>query len=269
MLAWSRRALEPTGSLRLAMIALSTLVASGCIYPRRGTSLTPVTREGTGSISAPADIWQLTIVEAQVTPRKRGDLPWDEGGGEPDVYVRVYRGEELVFETATIDDSREPRWDATLPRNVRLPRDAALRFEVWDRDTVGSDPVGQIRTNGLPSNAMPGADARLLLEGGSYLSIRVSAPRPHRGAGIAEYEVRPDALVVSRVLPYSPAQRAGLEPGDAIVAIGERRVSAMNDAEAASALSMASNRQSALTVRGANGRERTVELDRNFVWLTM
>lgn len=268
MSAWSPRALEP-GCVRLIVVVLSIFVASACIYPRRGTSLTPVQREGTGTISAPDDIWQLTIVEAQITPRKRGDLPWDENGGEPDAYVRVYRGEEVVFESPTIDDSREPAWRATLPRNVRLPRDTPLRFEVWDRDVVGGDPVGQIRTNGLPVNAVPGADARLLLEGGSYLTIRVDPPRPHRGAGIAEYEVRPDALVVQRVLPYSPAQRAGLEPGDAIVAIGDRRVSAMNEAQAASALSMAPHRQTQLTVRGANGRERTVDLDRDFVWLTM
>ncbi|MCZ7686619.1 MAG: PDZ domain-containing protein [Sandaracinaceae bacterium] len=186
-----------------------------------------------------------------------------------DAFARVYRGEELLFETPMIEDSREPSWNATLPRNARLPRDTPLRFEVWDRDTVGSDPVGQLRTNGLPVNAVPGADARLLLEGDSYLTIRVTPPRPHRGTGIAEYEVRPDALVVLRVLSYSPAQRAGLQPGDAVVAIGETRVSAMNAAQAASALSMASHRQSQLTVRNAAGRERTVQLDRDFVWLTM
>ncbi len=264
MLAWWQ-----ARALGLALVVLS-LAASGCVYPRRGTSLTPVRSEsGSGSLSAPSDIWQLTIVEAQITPRKRGDLPWDEGGGEPDAFVRVYRGDELVFETPTLDDSRTPQWNATLPRNVHLPRDRSLRFEVWDRDTVGSDPVGQIRTNGLPVNAVPGADARLLLEGGSYLTIRVAPPRPHRGAGIAEYEVRPDALVVLRVIPHSPAQRAGLEPGQAIVAIGDQRVSAMSSAQAASALSMASHRQTPLTVRGADGQEREVELDRNFVWLTM
>lgn len=263
MSLWSR---QGAGALAAA---LALALASGCVYPRRGTSLSPVRQEGAATLSAPADIWQLTLVGAHITPRKRGDLPWDDGGGEPDAFARVYRGEELLFETPVIEDSREPTWNATLPRNARLPRDTPLRFEVWDRDAVGSDPVGQLRTNGLPVNAVPGADARLLLEGDSYLTIRVTPPRPHRGTGIAEYEVRPDALVVLRVLSYSPAQRAGLQPGDAVVAIGETRVSAMNDAQAASALSMASHRQSQLTVRNAAGRERTVQLDRDFVWLTM
>lgn len=256
-------------SSRLSLIALSALIATGCIYPRRSTSLTPVARTDAGMISAPSDIWQLTIVGAEISPRKRGDLPWDEGGGAPDVFVRVYRGEALLFETPVEGDSHTPAWGATLPSNVHLPPGTALRFEVWDQDTVGADPVGQLRSRGLPQNAIPDADARLLLEGGSYVTIRVSAPRPHRGVGIEQYEVRPDALVVMRVATHSPASRARLVPGDAILAIGDRQVSAMTDAEAASALSMASQRQSALTVRGANGREREVQLDRDFLWQTM
>jgi hypothetical protein len=256
-------------SSRLSLIALSALIATGCIYPRRSTSLTPVARADAGMISAPSDIWQLTIVGAEISPRKRGDLPWDEGGGAPDVFVRVYRGEALLFETPVEGDSHTPAWGATLPSNVHLPPGTALRFEVWDQDTVGNDPVGQFRSRGLPQNAIPDADARLLLEGGSYVTIRVSAPRPHRGVGIEQYEVRPDALVVMRVATHSPASRARLVPGDAILAIGDRQVSAMTDAEAASALSMASQRQSALTVRGANGREREVQLDRDFLWQTM
>lgn len=255
--------------VRIAFLLLLSALAAGCVYPRRATSLTPVTRSDAGSIGAPAGIWQVTVVEAQVPSRKRGDLPWDEGGGAPDVFARIYRGEELLFETPTINDTLTPRWNVALPRNVRATRADALRFELWDRDVIGSDPIGQMRSQGLPSNAAPEADARLLLEGGSYLTIRVSAPRPHRGVGLSEYEVQPDALVVLAVVPHSPAERAGIEPGEAIVAIGERRVSEMNPAEASSALSMASQRSTQITLRSVSGRERAVELDRGFVWLTM
>lgn len=242
----------------------------GCVYPRRGTSLTPVRSErASGTFNAPPHIWQLTVVGAHVRPRRQGDLHWDDGEGRPDVFVRIYRDGELVHETETIDDSLTPEWDETLPRNVRLPPDRPLRIEVWDRDTVGNDPVGIYDHRGLPETALPDADARLMLEGGSWLTIRVSAPRPHRGVGIEEYEVRPDALVVARVLPYSPAGRAGIEPGDRIVAVGDERVADLNDAQAASALSMAATRDRALTVADEDGDEREVELDRGYVWLTM
>lgn len=257
--------------LALGLVASTLLAcaAAGCVYPRRSTALSPVTSGNTASVSAPADLYTLTIVDAQVTPRKRGDLAWDEGEGAPDPFVRVYRGDLLLFETPPLEDTYTPEWSATLPQNVQITSDAMLRLEVWDRDTIGSDPIGQVRTRGLPQNAVLDAAARLLLENGSWLTIRVTAPRAHRGVGLAEYEVRPDALVATRVLAHSPAARAGIVVGDAVVAIGDRRVSAMSDGEAASALSMASQRETRLLVRGREGRERTVELDRGFVWLTM
>lgn len=260
-----------TTSLATVLALCVGLGSIGCVYARRGTSLSPVRSERTtGSFNAPPHIYQLTIVDAQVRPRKAGDLPWDsQGDGLPDPFVRVYRGEELVFETDPQNDTLTPRWDASLPRNVRLPPDQPIRIEVWDSDNVGNDPVGIYNGRGLPSNAVAGGDARIMLEGGSWLTVRADAPRPHRGVGIEEYEVRPDALVVARVLPFSPAGRAGIEPGDQIVGIGDQRVSSMSDGEAASALSMAASRHSQLTVKDSDGRERQVDLDRGYVWLAM
>lgn len=250
-------------------LVLVIVTASGCVYPRRSTALTTVHRERTGStLHAPNDIWKITFVGAQVRPRMRGDLDWDDDGGLPDVFVRLYRNEELIFESETIDDTLTPRWDASPEHNLVLGRHDNLRFEVWDADIVGSDPVGIYRNQGLPDTAIPGADSRILLEGGSYLTIRISAPIPMRGVGIDEYEVRPDELAVVSVLPYSPASRAGISPGDRIVAVGDERISALSDAQAASALSMSLSRGHSLTIVDANDRERTVELDRGFVWLT-
>ncbi|MBX3273709.1 MAG: PDZ domain-containing protein [Sandaracinaceae bacterium] len=248
---------------------LAVALAAGCVYPRRGTPLSAVGNVPPGSASAPADLVQLTVVDAQVRPRARGDRDWDDGGGLPDVVARIYRDEQLVWESPRLDDTLTPRWDATLPRNFRISPTNALRFELWDIDGVGADPIGIYRTRGLPENALPGAEARVMLEGGSYLAIRVDPPRPHRGVGIEEFEVRPDELLVLRVLPYSPASRAGIEAGDRVVAIGDVRVSGMTDAAAASALSMALSRAQPLIVRGANDRERTVTLEGTYVWLAM
>ena len=134
---------------------------------------------------------------------------------------------------------------------------------------MGADPVGIYRRRGLPQSGTGQAHARVMLEGGSYLTLQVRPPSPHRGVGIEDYEVRPGELVVQRINTYSPAGRAEIEPGDRIVAIDGRRISEMTDAEAASSLSMAARRQTPLTVvRGAEP-ERTVELDRGYVWLIL
>ena len=252
-------------------LLLVVVLAVGCVYPRRGTSLSPVhgQRTQSGAIHAPPDIWRMTIISAHVRPRMRGDMDWDDDGGLPDVFVRIYRDEELVFESEKIDDTLEPEWNVVLPQNIRTPSHSAMRFEVWDGDTVGGDPVGILRERGLPGTALPGAPTRLLLEGGSYLTIQIDNPTPHRGVGIDEYEVRPDSLLVISVNGNSPASRAGIEPGESVVAVGDERVSALGDAQAASALSMAVTRHRSLTVADANGRERSVDLDSGFVWLTM
>ncbi len=253
---------------RPALALAIGLLASACVYPHRGTPLAPL-HEGAAEAAPPADLYRLTVGEARIEPQKRGGLPWDEGGGLPDAFVRIVRDEVRVFESEAINDSLTPRWDAQLPRNVRVAASSAMRFEVWDRDTVGSDPIGQLRTRGLPDNATPGGEVRLDLEGGGTLTIRVSAPRAHRGVGIEEYELRPDALVLVRILPSSPAARSGLRAGESIVAFDGRAVSAMSGAEATTALSMAARRSTRLHVRAVDGAERTTELDGELVWLTM
>lgn len=256
--------------MRSWVLFLLFTFAVGCVYPRRSTSLTSVHRDASGSmVHAPAHIWQLSVVEAHVLPRMRGDLDWDEGGGLPDVHVKIFRNEELLWSSETAENTLNPTWNATLPQNVLLSPDVPLRIELWDRDLVGADPVGSYRNRGLPDTALPGADSRILLEGGSYVTIRVENPVPHRGLGIDEYEVRPDSLSVIRVLPYSPAARANIEAGDRIVAVGDQRVSALSDAQAASALSMSITRHDQLTVVRGTGDERVIDLDRGFVWLTM
>ncbi len=256
--------------MRKGLLVCVACLAVGCVYPRRGTSITSVRNpRSTAMMDAPPHVWQLTVVDAQIRPRRPGDLSWDDNGGLPDAFVRIYRNEEQVWESDTIDDSLTPRFDAALPRNFRAGEADQLRIEVWDSDTVGADPIGIYRSRGLPPTAVPGTDARILLEGGSYVSIRVEPPTAHRGLGIEEYEVRPDELEVLRVLPFSPAGRANLQAGDRIVAIGDQRVSALNDAQAASALSMAVTRHSALTIVRGSGTEQVVQPDDGYIWLTM
>ena len=245
------------------------VLAVGCAYPRRSTSLTPA-REGQTGVNAPAHVWQMRFVSATVPPRRRGGMDWDEDGSPPDVFVRVHRGGEVVWESEVRRDALDPAFNQTLPRNIRLPPSEELRIELWDEDGGPADnPIGVWRGRGLPPNALPDADARINLEGGAVLMFRVIAPRAHRGLGIELYEVRGDALHVLEVIESSPAGRAGIEPGDRIVAIGGRSVDDLDEAQSASALSMAADRQQSLTVLKPNGQQEQVDLDRGYVWLTM
>ena len=256
--------------LRLSLAALLVLTGS-CAYPRRTTSLTPVRGEVT-TLDVPADLWQLTLVSASIPPRQRSGLPWDDDGGnaaKPDAYVRIYRADELVWESPVREDQNDPRWNQSLEKNFWAPRDQELRVELWDRDSaLSSDPIGIYRNQGLPQSAMPDVDASVLLEGGATVILRVARPRPHHGIGIREFEVRGDSIHVGDVIERSPAWRAGVRDGDSIIAIGGQRVEDMDEARAITSLSQAGRQGATLTLE-RDGRAEAVELDRGYTWLAM
>ena len=251
----------------LPWLALWALVA--CAYPRRVISLNPASpAEGT-STDAPANVWRVTIVSAVVPPEQRSGQPWDEDSG-PDVYVRVLRGDTAIFETRVLDDEPTPVWNAELPANLDFSPGAEVRFEVFEADGVATDPVGILRTRGLPASMQPGGESVLPLDAaGATLRLHVEAPRPHRGVGIREVEERSDALVVLALEANSPAGRAGLAVGDRIVRIGAESVAMLGGPRAARRLSQAAGRGTALDIETPEGETRTVELDQGYTWLVL
>ncbi len=264
-----RSAVSSTLTLTLALVVGGL---AGCAYPRRSTSLSPIASASSmviGPGGTPSDVYRFTAVSAIIPEQNRGATQWDDNGGLPDAVLRLYRDDTLVWESRRINDSLRPEWNETAPRNIAFPPNARIRIEVWDIDPLGGDPVGIWRGIGLPPNARPGIDARILLEGGAYVTVRIDPPSPHRGVGIRTFEVHDDDLEIVAVEPYSPAARAELVPGDRITAIGGQTVRQLGGQRAAGALSMASERQEPLRVRGASGQERTVTLDRGYVWLIL
>ena len=253
----------------VSLLLVAALALPSCAYPRRSTSLTAVTGPS-GGPGQPPDVYSVTIVSAVVPQRGRGNRDWDDGHGLPDVFVRIYRDDVLLFESRTIDDTLAPVWNQALPRNLSIPSDAPFRIEVWDRDGVGSDPIGIYRGHGRPSNAIEGGEARLMLEGEATVTIRLDSPHAQRGVGISTFELRGDSLYVVSVEPHSPAGRAGIASGDRIVAIGGQTVTALGGQEASGALSMSAERAQTLSVVSSGHSDaHDVQLDQGFVWLVM
>lgn len=253
------------------LLPLTVLVlAAGCAYPRRSTSAQPVELTQDSMADTPDGIWAITVVSAEVPPQKRTGLAWDGDGSGPDTVVRLIVAGRQVWESPVIEDDSTPEWNVTLPRNVVIDDADEIRLELWDQDQATTvDPIGSLRSRGLPGNALPDAVARLATDSpGAILTIVVSEPRAHRGTGITLFEERPDSFLLIEVEPYSPAGRAGLIAGDWIMSIDGKPVESLG-AAAIGMLSMASQRGYTLGVRNAAGQDRTVELDRNFIWLTM
>ena len=255
--------------MRTALLVLCAVLCVACAYPRRATVAHPAPIASVKSSDYPEGLWTLRILGAELPERKPGGLPWDSDGTPPDPFVRLWIDKRLVWESPTLENTRKPEWNVTLPRNISVPSGATFRLEVWDRDTaVSADPAGYIQRSGLPETALPDAVARLTLDNLANLSIVVSAPRAHRGVGL-RYEVRSDSLVVLEVDALSPAARAGIRVGERVVAIGPQRVSELGGDEASSDLSLAADRGHVLTIADEQGKERQVSLDKGFIWLTM
>jgi C2 domain/PDZ domain len=244
-------------------------MCASCAYPRRAISLNPASVGDGSSTDAPSEVWQLTIVGAVVPPEQRSGLPWDDGDG-PDVYVRVLREGSVIFQTAVLENTFAPEWNAIAPTNLSLPHDSELRIEVFDADGVARDPVGIVTSHGLPENALPGAAAVIALDSpGASVRIRVDAPRAYRGIGIRSVEERSDALIVLEMEAHSPAGRAGIVVGDRVTKIGSQSVALVGGPRASSLLSQMAGRGGTLTIETSDGEIREVQLDQGFTWLVL
>jgi hypothetical protein len=252
--------------MKFPLAAVLGLCVCACGYPIRSTALSAV--RTAPSAGQPDGLFTLEIVRASVPPRQRSGHEWDGEGDLPDPYVRMIRDGVTIFESPPIDNTLAPAFDATLPRNVRITSSTRLRIELWDSDGGSDDPIGIWESRGLPPSALPGAEALVRMDSLAELVFRADAPHAHRGVGIEEYEIHGDHLAVVKVIPESPAGRAGITAGDRIIAIGGRPIDGMQQAQAVSALSLAGERNEALTVDGPSG-QRELALEGEFVWLEM
>jgi hypothetical protein len=216
----------------------------------------------------PSGMWSVRLVGADLPQFKGAGLPWDSDGTGPDPYLKLIVNDQVVWESPVQENTLHPKWNVTLPRNVYMGSKSTFRLELWDRDTGSSDPAGAFTRKGLPETALPDAEARLSTGNGGAITLMLSTPRAFRGVGV-RFEIHGDGLYVLDVEPFSPAARAGLKTGDLIVKVGESRVEAVGGEKAASDLSLASDRGSTLTVKAEGKGERTAQLDRGFLWLTM
>ncbi len=246
------------------LISLALLTVSGCAYPQHRTSLAPVSRSVNTS-GSPSHVYEFTLVSANIEPRQRSGHDWDEGGGQPDAFLRVYRDGSLIWESRPVTDNLNPEFNQRPRTNLRLPRDTRIRLELWDSDTASEDPIGVWQGLGLPPTALPGANARILLEGRTWLTIRIREARAFRGLGLRMYEQHPDYLEVLDVEPASPAGRAELQPGDHIIGIDGTLISDMTAGRASSEISLAGARPARLTII-RNEIEEIIELDGGYTW---
>lgn len=247
---------------RLTVCAIALSWAGACIYPRHATPSLTVTQSPVDRATQPEHLWQLQVVRVDIPRQKRTGSSWDEDGGAPDPYIVLRVGGNERWRTEAAEDSFDPKF--TPSPNLAFDRAERLRIELWDRDGMASDPIGMYEGKFL-SDIILDADTALKMDGGASVTLRLRKPEPKQGVGIEEYELRPAALVVMAVTPNSPASRAKLKSGDRIVAIEGKAVRSMSPEQAETALSLAAQNRSELTVERGKAKTKR-KLDNGYIW---
>lgn len=214
-------------------------------------------------------MFALSVQAAELPPLKRAGMAWDNDGSGPDPFVRLYVNGRLLWESGVLQNTHTPKWDEGPPHNLEFPAGTRLRLEILDHDgPLAPELMGVVNRLELPEGEKSPSPLRWLLEDRGVLIVRIAHPNAHFGVGLT-VELHPDALWVTKVLPRSPAARAGIQVGTRITAINGTTVGEMSEEEAFSRLSLASDQRSTLTLEDTGGPQRTVTLDRSPLWLTM
>ena len=251
---------------RLLVWAVALGAAAGCVYPRKATPLLSVMHAPIDRATQPKNLWRLSVVSADIPAHKRSGMSWDDDGGKPDPYLVLRIQDRERWHSSPVDDSLEPQFSQP-PSNLGFARDARLRFELWDSDGMSADPIGIYEGRAF-AESIHGSDTTIKLDSGASLTLRLDPPEPKQGVGLAEYELRPRAVLVRMVTPNSPAARAQIRPGDQITAIDGKTLDKLAAQEVESALALASQHQSELRlVRGKS--EIKVKLDNGYIWPSM
>jgi len=246
------------GCLACVLGAGALLLCWGCavVYPELGPPLTPVPTGVTLRPGPPDDLIYLRIKKAWIPARTRDGRDWS--GGAPDPYAVVLIGGKELFRTPIQPNTHEPTWPDAPKANYRIAKDSKLTVELWDDATFQNRPICSKDADDLRTAVSVGS-LTLVCGAGAKITLEVEPARAKYGLGMW-YELRSQAAYLTRVLAESPAGRAEIRPGQRILNIQGKEVSALDDAEIRSLINANARTGLQITVLEPNGKTRTAQL---------
>jgi hypothetical protein len=218
----------------IALVASTSLhlgTACAAVYPEVSTPVKPVPAGRELVPPPPTDVLYIAIVQVEIPNRTRDGRHWDGAvGGLPDPYAKVFLNDKELFHTPTQSDTLKPVWPDAPKTNYDVPKNAVLSIELWDDNPVHSVPICAQEFRDLHTAAVEDGELVATCDGGARIRIDLKPAQAKFGLGFY-YELRAESVAITRVMPLSPASRAGLKGGEEIVQVMARPVKRMTSAE--------------------------------------
>lgn len=238
-------------------VALATVVGCAAVYPEMKTAVRPLPANVEADPPAPSDLYYVYFEGAWIPPKDQGGRPWT--GGAPDPFAKLLVDDIEKLVTPVQSDSREPTWSGQEKKNLRIRSGASVVVEMWDKNAMNDHPICRARVRDIDS-LREGGENEIWCDSGARIRLHVEPAKALLGIGLY-YETRGrEGVRVTRVVSNSPAERAGLGPGDRILAIQGKPVGEMDALQIRSAINLHSRSGLKLDVWFQSGKRHVIEL---------
>jgi membrane-associated protease RseP (regulator of RpoE activity) len=215
------------------LVAVIALTGCPAVYPELGTRTRTIPAGVQLDPPPPPELRWVRFLSGRVPPKTRDGREWQSNGKASPYAKLIVNGREL-FRTGVQADTLEPTWPDGPRGNFKIGRDEKVRVELWDSNPINDKPIGA-RELGAAGDLQPfESQLRVDFENGAEVVLGLDAAHALSGLGLW-YELRSQAVGITRLLAGSPAERAGIQANDEVLKIGPREVKSMTPDEVKSA----------------------------------
>ncbi|MBK9265826.1 MAG: PDZ domain-containing protein [Polyangiaceae bacterium] len=214
--------------LRFARALLvTTVVGCAAVYPELGMTIRPVKGEMALDPPPPEELRWIRFTGATIPPQMRDGRTWQQSLGRlPNPYAKLIINDVEIIRTKPQSATLTPTWNDSVRGNFKVSPADKFRVELWDGDLIGDKPIG-VKDFRPTSDFVIGDQIRIDVGGGAEVTLAFEPAHAMFGVGMW-YELRSDTCFVTRLLSGSPAERAGILPGDEVVSLNGRQVSTLS-----------------------------------------
>jgi hypothetical protein len=257
--------------LRCSLLC-ATLALVGCpaVYPELGTRTRNIPAGQPLDPPPPPDLRWVKFLSGRIPERTRDGRTW-QANGKASPYAKLLANGKEVLKTNPEADTLSPKWPDSPRGNFRIAPTDRIRVELWDNGAINDKPIGA-RDLGVAAelHIMDGQLGVQFEEGiGPQAEVVLAFEPAHAVSGLGLwYELRSAECAITRRLDGSPADRAGLVPGDEVVRIGERDVKTLTPNDIKSAFNAVPMGGLKLTIKRTGGASADVVLKEGPIYPT-